>query len=124
MKKSAREKNSNKRTNRKNRLEKWIMDVLNGKDYSKINQIAKESVKESVKAILAENRKIISIAFTALIQTLKDDPELVNLIHNMLIPKVNGHNDNNDINIIKYLGFNKYNLLDLAEKNYQNLVEE
>jgi hypothetical protein len=44
MKKSAREKNSNKRTNRKNRLEKWISDVLNGKDYSKINQITKEDV--------------------------------------------------------------------------------
>src|SRR5215216_2446231 len=84
MKKSAREKNSNKRTNRKNRLEKWITDVLNGKDYSKINQITKEAVI----AVLSEYNKLISISLTAIIQTLKDDPELVNLIHNMLIPKV------------------------------------
>jgi hypothetical protein len=120
MKKSAREQNSNKRTIRKDRLEKWITDVLNGEDNSKIKQISKEAVK----AVLSEYKKLISISLTAIIQILKDDPELVNLIHNMLIPKVNGHNDNNDINIIKYLGFNKDNLLDLAEKNYQNLVEE
>jgi hypothetical protein len=96
---------------------------LNGEGYTKINQIAKESVKESVKAILAENRKIISIAFTAPIQTLKDDPELVNLINNMPISKVNGYDDNNNNNISKYLELNKDRIMDLAEKNYENLIE-
>lgn len=31
--------------------------------------------------------------------------------------------DNNDINIAKYLEINRDRLLDLAEKNYKNLVE-
>jgi hypothetical protein len=37
----------------------------------------------------------------------------------------NGQNKNNNDNnnIIKYLEFNKDNLLDLEEKNYENLVE-
>jgi len=110
-------------TAQKDRLERLIANILNGEGYTKINQIAKESVKESVKAILAENRKIISIAFTALIQTLKDDPELVNLIHNIPISKVNGYDDNNNNNISKYLELNKDRIMDLAEKNYENLIE-
>ena len=103
----------------KNRLEKYITNILNGEGYTKINQIAKESVK----AVLAENRKIISIAYIAIIQTLKDDPELVNLIHNMPISKVNRHDDNNNNNISKYLESNKDRIMDLAKKNYENLVE-
>jgi CCR4-NOT transcriptional regulation complex NOT5 subunit len=56
----------------------------------------------------------------ALIQTLKDDPEMVKLIQN--IPSVSdGEQYNNSIT--KYLESNKDNLLDLAEKNYENLVE-
>ncbi len=35
---------------------------------------------------------------------------------------VNNNKDNN-INITKYLEFNKDRILDLAEKNYENLVE-
>jgi hypothetical protein len=56
-------------------------------------------------------------------QTLKDHPEMVNLIHNM--PSANDseqHKDNNN-NIIKYLEVNKDRILNLGEKNYENLVE-
>jgi hypothetical protein len=62
---------------KKHRLEKLIANILNGKGYSKLKQI----VKENVKAAVLENRKLISVSFTALLQTLKDDPELVNLIY-------------------------------------------
>jgi hypothetical protein len=93
-----------------------IANVLNGEGYSKL----KEIVKESVKATLSENKKLISISFVAIIQTLKADPQMVNLIYN--IPVANdGKNKHN--NITKYLEFNKDNFVDLAEKNYQNLVE-
>jgi hypothetical protein len=75
-----------------------------------------------VKVVLSENKKLISISSVALIQTLKDDPEMIKLIYN--IPRANDgeqHEDPN--NIIQYLEFNKDNLLDLAEKYYENLVE-
>ena|SRR5215211_3320474 len=52
---------------KKDRLEKLIADIVNGEDYSKL----KEIVKESVKAALSENKKLISISFVAIIQTLK-----------------------------------------------------
>ena len=45
---------------------------------------------------------------------------MVNLIYN--IPVAND-GKNKDNNITKYLEFNKDNFVDLAEKNYQNLVE-
>jgi hypothetical protein len=91
---------------------------LNGEDYSKINQI----VKENVKAVLAEKRVLISISFEAIIQTLKADPQMIKLIQN--ISRANDgeqHKDNN--NIIKYLESYKNNILDLAEKHYENLIE-
>jgi hypothetical protein len=53
-----------------------IANILNGEDYSKL----KEIVKENVKAVLSENKKLISIAFVALIQTLKAHPQMVQLI--------------------------------------------
>jgi F0F1-type ATP synthase gamma subunit len=87
--------------------------------YSKLKQI----VKENVKAVLSENKKLISISFVALIQTIKADPQMVKLIQN--IPCANDgeqHKDNDD-SITKYLESNKDNLLDLAEKHYENLVE-
>jgi hypothetical protein len=104
---------------KKHRLEKFIATILNGEGYSKLNQIAKESVK----AVLSDNKILISIAFAALIQTLKTDLEMVKLIYN--IPSANNgeQNEDNNNNITKYLEFNKDTLLDLAEKNYQNLVE-
>jgi hypothetical protein len=104
---------------KKDRLEKLIANILNGEDYLKLKQI----VKESVKAILSEKRALISISFAAVIQTLKAEPEMVKLIQN--IPSANDgeQNENNKNNTIKYLESNKDTLLDLAEKNYENLVE-
>jgi F0F1-type ATP synthase gamma subunit len=105
-------------TAKKDRLEKLIANILSGERYSNLKQI----VKENVKVVLSENKKLISISSVALIQTLKDDPEMIKLIYN--IPRANDgeqHEDPN--NIIQYLEFNKDNLLDLAEKYYENLVE-
>ena len=105
-------------TAQKDRLEKQIANISNGEGYSNLKQI----VKENVKVVLSENKKLISISSVALIQTLKDDPEMIKLIYN--IPRANDgeqHEDPN--NIIQYLEFNKDNLLDLAEKYYENLVE-
>jgi hypothetical protein len=79
--------------------------------------------KEGVKAVLSDNKLLISTAFAALIQTLKTDPEMVKLIYN--IPTANNgeqHKDDNN-NITKYLELKKDSLLDLAEKIYDNLVE-
>jgi hypothetical protein len=106
-------------TAQKNRLENLIANILNGEDSSKIRQM----VEENVKAVLSENRKLISISFVALIQTLKNDPEMVKLIQNMASANDSEQYKDNHINIIKYLEFNKDNLLDLAEKHYKNIVE-
>ena len=59
--------------------------------------------KEGVKAVLSDNKLLISTAFAALIQTLKTDPEMVKLIYNILTAN-NGeqHKDDNK-NITKYL---------------------
>jgi hypothetical protein len=106
-------------TAQKDRIEKWITNVLDGDSYSKIKRI----VKENVKAVLSDNKILISTAFAAIIQMLKSDPELVNVIHK--IPTTNNSEQRkyNDINITKYLECNKDNLLDLAEKHYESLVE-
>jgi hypothetical protein len=104
---------------KKNRMEKLIANVLNSDNegYSELKQI----VKENVKAILSENRKLISIAFVALIQTIKADPQMAKLIQN--IPCMNDGEQYKDNNITKYLEANKNNILELAEKNYQNLIK-
>jgi cell division septum initiation protein DivIVA len=101
---------------KKNRLEKLIANMVNGEDYSKLMQI----VKENVKAILSDNKILISAAFAAIIQTLKTNLQMVNLIYSISSAN-NGEQYNNSIT--KYLESNKDNLLDLAEKNYENLVE-
>ena len=96
-----------------------IVNILNGEGYSKLKQI----VKENGKAVLSEKRVLISVSFAALIQTLKNDPQMVKLIHN--IPSANNgeqYKDNND-NLTNYLESNKDSLLELTEKNYENLVE-
>jgi hypothetical protein len=106
-------------TDEKDKLEKLIANILNGEGYSKLKQI----VKENVKVVLSENRKLISISFAALIQTIKTDPQMVKVIQN--IPGANDgeqHKDN-DNSIAQYLEFNKNSILNLAEKNYQNLLE-
>ena len=91
---------------------------MNGEGYSKLNQIVKENVKDA----LSDNKILISISFAALLQTLKDNSEMIKLIQN--IPSANDggqYKDNN--NIIKYLELNKDAILNLTEKNYENLVE-
>ena len=91
-----------------------IGNILNGEGYSMIKQIAKENVK----VVLSENKELISVSFAAIIQTLKTDPKMVNLIYNM--PTDNDgkqHKDNN--NIVKYLESNKDSILGLVEKNRQ-----
>jgi F0F1-type ATP synthase gamma subunit len=102
------------------RIEKFIANILNDNEgYSKLKQAAKENVK----AVLSDNKMLISTAFAAMIQTLKADPQIVKLIQN--IPHANDgeqHKDN-DINIINYLESNKDMILALTEKNYENLVE-
>jgi hypothetical protein len=106
-------------TVQKNRIEKSIANILNGEGYSKL----KHTIKENVKAALSENKKLISISFVALIQTIKTDPQMVKLIQN--IPSANDgeqKKDNNN-NITKYLELNKNSLIDLADKHYENLVE-
>jgi len=101
----------------KARIERFIANISNGEDYSKVRQI----VKETIKAVLSENKKLISISFVALIQTIKADPQMVKLIQNM--PSVNdGEQNDNNNNVIKYLEANKDSLLDFAKKNYENLA--
>jgi hypothetical protein len=102
-------------TAQKDRLEKLIENILNGECYSKL----KSTAKESVKAALSDNKIVISIAFAALLQTLKIDPQIVKLIQN--IPSAADDNDSN--NITKYFEVNRHSLLNLGEKNYENLVE-
>ena len=104
---------------KKDRIEKLIANILNNDNegYSKLKQV----VKENVKAALSENKQLISVSLAALIHTLKSDPEMTKLIYN--IPTGNDGEEHKDNNIIKYLESNKDNLLDLAEKNYENLVE-
>jgi DNA-binding TFAR19-related protein (PDSD5 family) len=90
-------------TAEKDRIEKLIANILNGEGYSRLYRI----VKENVKAVSSDNTKLISISLVALIQTLKDDPQMVKLIHN--IPGVidsEQHKDNH-INITQYFESNK-----------------
>jgi hypothetical protein len=60
---------------KKDRLEKWITNVLNGEDYS--NQI---SSSKKILKLFYPTTKHSYRAFTAIIQTLKADPQMVNLI--------------------------------------------
>jgi hypothetical protein len=104
----------------KDKIEKLIAKVLNNDEgYSMLKQF----VKESIKAVLAENKQLISVSFAALIQTLKNDPQMVNLIYR--IPNTANDEEYKDSNnnITKYLESNKDKILYLAEKNYENLVE-
>ena len=92
---------------KKNRMEKLIANVLNSDNegYSELKQI----VKEYVKAALSENRQIVSVALTALLQMLKSNPQMINIIYKILTvndSEQTKDNINND-NAIKYLEFNK-----------------
>jgi hypothetical protein len=104
----------------KDRLEKFVANILNDNEgYSNLKQVAKDNVK----AVLSDNKIQISVSFAAMIQTLKGDPEIVHLIHNIPTANDDYHRDNNNNNITKYFELNKNRLIDLAEKNYENLVE-
>jgi hypothetical protein len=80
--------------------------------YSKLNQF----IRENVKAILSDNKILISISFVALIQTLKADPQMVKLIQNMASTNDDEQNKDNDINITKYLESNNERIIDLSKK--------
>ena len=85
-----------------------------------IIQLLKPTAKEPNKLVLKE---LISVSFVALIQTIKADPQMVNLIQNMTTTNDREHNKDNNNNITKYLESNKDRILDLAEKHYENLVK-
>ena len=104
-------------TDQKNSTERLIANIVNGEGYSKLKQITKENVK----AALSGNETLISTAFAALLQTLKADPQMVKLIQNM--PSANDgeqYKDNNN-NITQYFESNKDRILNLGQKNYENL---
>src|SRR5215212_315463 len=104
-------------TAKKDRVEKWIANILN-------NDELKQMVKENVKAALSENKQIVSVALTALLQTLKSDPQMINIIYKILTANDSEQQkDDNNGNAIKYFESNKDNILDLAEKHFKNLVE-
>ena len=82
-------------TVQKDRLEKWIANVSN-------NHKLKQLVKENVKAALSENKQVISVAFTALLQTLKSDPQIINIIYKIMTANDGEQQkDNNNDNAIK-----------------------
>jgi hypothetical protein len=103
-------------TDKKDKLEELIANMSDDNEgYSKVKQI--------VKAILSDNKILISVSFAAVIQTLKADPQMIKLIQNIPSPNDGEQHKDNNNNITKYLEANKHNLLDLAEKHYKNLVE-
>src|SRR5829696_8482975 len=83
--------------------------------------MVKQIITENVKVVLSENKKLISISFVALIQTIKADPQMVNIICNL--PAANSGEQCKNNGIIKYLESNKDRIMDLGEKHYENLVE-
>jgi hypothetical protein len=74
------------------------VNILNVEGYSKLTQI----VKENGKAVLSEKRVLISVSFVALIQTLKNDPEMVKSIQSM--PSANDGKQHEDDNSNKHPG--------------------
>jgi DNA-binding CsgD family transcriptional regulator len=104
----------------KDKIEKLIAKVLNNDEgYSKLQQF----VKDNTRAALSNNKILISTAFAAVIQILKTDPQMINLIQNTSRANDGEQLKDNDDSITKYLESNKDRLLDLAEKYYENLVE-
>ena len=67
----------------------------------------------------------MSVAYLALHQTLKSDPKMNNIIYQILTTndREQYKDNNNNDSAIKYLQPNYHNLLDLAKKHYENLVE-
>jgi hypothetical protein len=54
---------------------------------------------------------------------LKADPQMAKLIQNISSANDSEQYKDNNNNITRYLEVNKYRLIDLAEKHYENLVE-
>ncbi len=104
-------------TAKKDRIEKLIATILSddNEDYTKLKAI----VKEVVKAVLSHNKIVISTAFAALVQTLQNDQEMIKAIYNISI--ANDYKDNKNNNIANYFKANKNRILNLGEKNYENL---
>ena len=106
--------------NELSRLEALVSHFkIKDEGYSNLKQI----VKENVKVVLSEKRVLISISFAAVIQTLKDNPQTVNLIQNIAGANDGEQHKDNHIYITQYFESNKDRILNLAEKNYKNLVE-
>jgi mannitol-specific phosphotransferase system IIBC component len=97
-------------------------NILNGEGDSKIKQI----VKENVKAVLSDNKMLISTAFAAMIQTLKADPQMINLIQNITGANDDKQHKDNHINITQYFESNNYNsFVILTKLEYQaGLIKE
>jgi hypothetical protein len=89
---------------KKNIIEKWIVKILKNDDY------LKQIVKENVQAVFAENKKLISVSFAALIQTLKADPKMTNLIYKILTA--------NDVSNSKIITITLPNTLNLIRTPY------
>jgi hypothetical protein len=58
-----------------------------------------------------------------MIQTVKADPQLAKLIQNIPCANDGEQHKDNDINITQCFESNKDRILDLAERNYENLVQ-
>ena len=85
---------------KKDRIEKLIANILNNdnEEYLMLKQV----VKENVKAVLAENKKLMSVSFAALLQTLTSDPKMINIIYKILTANDGEqHKDNNNDNAIQ-----------------------
>jgi hypothetical protein len=79
--------------------------------------------KDSIMISCSRDDMLIDGKLTYTIQR-KANPEMVNLIYNILTANDRRHGDHDDNdNAIKYLEANKDSILDLAERNYENLVE-
>jgi ABC-type phosphate/phosphonate transport system substrate-binding protein len=70
------------------------------------------------------NEKLISLSFTAVIQTLRINPQMASLIYSIPTANNSQQDKDNSSNITKCLELNKDSICEgLAEKNYQNLIE-
>ena len=106
--------------NELSRLEALVSHFkIKDEGYSNLKQI----VKENVKVMLSEKRVLISISFAAVIQMLKDNPQMVKLFQNISTTNDGEQHKDNDINITQCFESNKDRILNLGEKNYKNLVE-
>ena len=85
----------------KEKIEKWIANISNN------DEELKQIVKENVKAILSDNKTLLSISLTALFHTLKADPKMINIIYKIQTASGHQQDKDNNGNAIKYLESNK-----------------